>query len=269
MVQDTMDANSPKPAAVVNDQADQAAGELLMNFANSAAMSSATQAGAALDPTALLTSNKLCSSDQDTPGTRDLSTHGAKLLARRASLEDATANRQRQPSETQIALPVVSQDTGNQAPESETCRYNVQIGGGASQTAISTIQSASAQYPGGGAGAKSDKEEARVREIAADMLVGSLVTTIAQQSPAAELPGDDAMMSCMLSFAKACIGSSAPTDAELRAALERCKQRARAMLQPSQKLTAVRFTLVVVCCVFWFIVVNMEHGSISAACSVE
>lgn len=224
-MQEHVDEASPKV-----DMNDQAAGELLLNFANSAAMSSATQAG--ITELGLLTANKLCSSDQDTPQTKDHSVPTSKAPAQLRS-EDTPVDRSRQLSETQA--PVASQVTGIHAPESQTCRFGEQLGG-ASQSAVSGMQSAKTQRGAGG----SEAEEGRVREMAADMLVGSLVSTIAQQSPATELPGDNAMMTRLVSFARACIGNSAPTESELRAALNRCKQGARASLLPNQALTAVR-----------------------------
>lgn len=226
-MQERVDEASPK-----GDMNDQAAGELLLNFANSAAMSSATQT-VIMEP-GLLTAKKICSSDQDTPHTQDQSPVGAKAPPSSGlPCDDAPVGGPRQRLDSQV--PVVSQGTGNQAPAAETCRFNAQLGG-ASQYAVSGKQSPKRQSVAGIA----DSEEGRVREMAADMLVGSLVATIAQQSPAAELPGDNAMMTCLVSFAKACIGNTAPTESELRAALNRCKQRARATLSPSQPLTAVR-----------------------------
>lgn len=211
------------------DMNDQAAGELLLNFANSAAMSSATQAG--ITEPGLLTANKLCSSDQDTPQTKERSIPSSKAPAQQPG-EGTSVGRSRQHSETQA--PIASQVNVSNAPEIETSRLHDQLG--APQCTASAMQSTKIQTD---AGAPKD-EEARVREMAADMLVGSLVATIAQQAPAAELPRDNAMMTCLVSFSRACIGNTAPVEDELRAALHRCKQRARATLLPNQTLTAVR-----------------------------
>lgn len=66
------------------------------------------------------------------------------------------------------------------------------------------------------------------RRAAADMLVRSLLDTIAQQSPGSELPGEAAVMQSLLQLANKCMDrQSAPSESELRAALERCLQRAR------------------------------------------
>jgi hypothetical protein len=143
--------------------------------------------------------------------------------------------RPRQQSETQVAAP--QQGEGKQMPDAAMFRLNSALGD-ASQCGFNGVQIAKSIQNGGATCAEGEEE--RVREMAADMLTGSLVATIAQRAPTAALPDDDAMMACLVSLANACIGSSAPTESELRAALGRCKERARATMQPSQALTAVR-----------------------------
>jgi hypothetical protein len=228
-VQEHVDEASP-----VADANDNAAGEeasLLLNFANSAAMSSATQA-VVMEP-GVRTTNKINSSDQDGPPTQEICTHHSIAPNSKQAVEDAPASTPKQQPES--VIPAGSaQNPANKAPESEACRLKAK-GREAVQRAVIGMDCVNSGPCGG-----SDSDDVHVREMAADMLVRSLVSAIAQQAPDTELPADSAMMSCLNSFSKACIGSGAPTESELRAAVVRCKQRTRATLAPCQSLTAVR-----------------------------
>lgn len=73
-----------------------------------------------------------------------------------------------------------------------------------------------------------DSAAAAQRHAAADMLVRRLLDTIAQQSPGMALPGEAAVMQSLLQLSSKCMDRHvAPSEAELRAALERCLQCVR------------------------------------------
>jgi hypothetical protein len=217
------------PSGAADDLNDQAAGELLLNFANAAAISSGVRPAAPLQSHAPQRANTEPPAQlkqewirEDTiPATHD-----------RSAADEGRVNLLKQYLDSRTAA-----RAGTGQPHEAVPRVNHQLGS-ASQFALSRadglrVQSDSGCTVSAAAVVDAPTAEGRVRELAADMLVGSLITT--------ELPGDAAMMTCLLPFAQACMDShTAPTEAELQAALNRCKQRARAHLHPSENLTAVR-----------------------------